>query len=25
VQEELMDGFLQDLRMRAKPGVTAES
>jgi len=24
VQEELMDGFLQDLRMRVKPGVTAE-
>jgi F-type H+-transporting ATPase subunit b len=24
VQEELMDGFLQDLRMRVKPGVAAE-
>jgi len=24
VQEELMDGFLQDLRMRVKPGLTAE-
>jgi hypothetical protein len=25
VQEELVDGFLQDLRTRVKPGVTARN